>query len=179
MAKRKSNYILDYLANKKKVDVTRVEKVLRDYPYFQPLHALLARFTQQENLLQHAALYANNRAWLKQIIDNKTDTNKKRHTGKKKSKSANLETLDQLETMESFISTINESSIKDEEMNDEKKDLALSSTTLNDDLVTEFYADNMLKKGKKKMALIIYEKLILKIPEKKAYFEDKIANIKI
>jgi hypothetical protein len=178
MAKRKSNYILDYLTDKKKVDIARVEKALKDYPYFQPLHALLAKFTQHENFLHQAALYSNNRAWLKQIIENKVDTNKRRHAGKKKAKSANLKTIDQLETMESFISSINESFIKGEEMNDEKKDLALASTTLNDDLITEFYANSMLKKGKKKMALIIYEKLILKIPEKKAYFEDIIENIK-
>ena len=57
-------------------------------------------------------------------------------------------------------------------------DLAASSTELQDDLVTENLAEIMLKQGKEAKAIALYEKLMLKYPEKKTYFAQKIDQLK-
>jgi hypothetical protein len=44
-------------------------------------------------------------------------------------------------------------------------------------LITESFAKIMLMQGRKDKAIEIYEKLILKFPEKKAYFAEKIAGL--
>lgn len=49
-------------------------------------------------------------------------------------------------------------------------DLTQTSTILRDDLATENLARVLQRQGKWQSALAIYEKLVLKFPEKKAYF---------
>ncbi len=58
------------------------------------------------------------------------------------------------------------------------KDLSEPSQKLKDELVSENLALILLKQGKNERALEVYEKLILKIPEKKAYFAARIKEIK-
>lgn len=60
----------------------------------------------------------------------------------------------------------------------EKSDLSVASTELHDDMVTENLAEIMCKQGKDSKAIDLYEKLILKFPEKKAYFAEKIDQLK-
>ena len=62
--------------------------------------------------------------------------------------------------------------------NDDKSDLSARSAALQDDIVTENLAEIMLKQGKTDKALSLYEKLGLKYPEKKAYFAQKIEQLK-
>ena len=57
-------------------------------------------------------------------------------------------------------------------------DLAAGSTKFQDDLVTENLAGIMLKQGKEAKAIALYEKLMLKYPEKKTYFAQKIDQLK-
>ena len=57
-------------------------------------------------------------------------------------------------------------------------DLSAGSTELHDDLVTENLAEIMLKQGKTDKAVDLYQKLTLKYPEKKAYFAQKIDQLK-
>jgi len=57
-------------------------------------------------------------------------------------------------------------------------DLAEESVQLTDDLVTESLANLYIKQGKKAKALDIYQKLIWKFPQKKAYFASLIAELK-
>jgi hypothetical protein len=60
----------------------------------------------------------------------------------------------------------------------EAEDLSEVSSIYNDELVTENLAEIMLKQGKKGKAIEIYQQLMLKIPEKKAYFAEKIDQLK-
>lgn len=57
-------------------------------------------------------------------------------------------------------------------------DLAAGSTALPNDVVTENFAEIMLKQGKVGKAVEMYQKLMLKYPEKKTYFAQKIDQLK-
>lgn len=48
---------------------------------------------------------------------------------------------------------------------------------MKDDLVTENLAAILVRQGKKDKAVEVYKKLILKIPEKKAYFATQIEEL--
>ena len=56
-------------------------------------------------------------------------------------------------------------------------DLSAESTELSNSIVTENLAEIMLKQGKTDKAIDLYQKLILKYPEKKAYFAQKIDQL--
>ncbi|MDI9859477.1 hypothetical protein [Flectobacillus roseus] len=56
-------------------------------------------------------------------------------------------------------------------------DLSAKSTKAEKEVVTESYAKILTMQGRKEKAVEVYEKLILKFPEKKAYFADKIKAI--
>jgi hypothetical protein len=68
--------------------------------------------------------------------------------------------------------------IKEIEANQNTENLAESSTKLNDNLLSESFARILINQGKKAMAKEIYEKLILKFPEKRTYFADLIEKLK-
>lgn len=68
--------------------------------------------------------------------------------------------------------------IKEIEANQNTENLAESSTKLHDNLMSESFARILINQGKKTMAKEIYEKLILKFPEKRAYFADLIEKLK-
>lgn len=68
--------------------------------------------------------------------------------------------------------------IKEIEANQNNENLAASSTKFHDNLLSESFAKLLVNQGKKKMAKEIYEKLILKFPDKRAYFADLIENLK-
>ena len=56
-------------------------------------------------------------------------------------------------------------------------DLSAPGSAFQDDLVTENLAEIMLKQGKTDKAVHLYEKLMVKYPEKKAYFAQKIEQL--
>jgi tetratricopeptide (TPR) repeat protein len=58
------------------------------------------------------------------------------------------------------------------------KDLSEKSIQAPEGLVSENLANIMLKQGKTDKAIEIYEKLIVKYPEKKSYFAEKIENLR-
>lgn len=68
--------------------------------------------------------------------------------------------------------------IKEIEAHKNNENLANSSTTLNEGLISETYAAILLQQNKKAMATEIYEKLALKFPEKRAYLADLIKKSK-
>ncbi|MEX0884404.1 MAG: hypothetical protein WDZ72_13115 [Cyclobacteriaceae bacterium] len=61
---------------------------------------------------------------------------------------------------------------------DELPDLSEKSTALNENTVSESFAKLLVKQGKKEEASVIYQKLILKFPEKSTYFADQISKLK-
>lgn len=68
--------------------------------------------------------------------------------------------------------------IKEIEANQNTENLAASSTTLHDNLLSESFAKILINQGKKDRAAEIYEKLALKFPDKRAYFADLIQKLK-
>jgi tetratricopeptide (TPR) repeat protein len=59
----------------------------------------------------------------------------------------------------------------------EIEDLSESSTTLNGPLVTESYAKILSRQGRFQQAIEVYNKILVKNPEKSAYFAEKIADL--
>jgi len=57
-------------------------------------------------------------------------------------------------------------------------DLSLKSSTESSDLISETLAKIYVKQGSYESALLMYEKMCLKYPEKKTYFADRIREIK-
>jgi tetratricopeptide (TPR) repeat protein len=58
-----------------------------------------------------------------------------------------------------------------------QEDLSIKSGKLEKGIVTESYAKILTMQGRKDKAIGVYEKLILKFPEKKAYFASKIQEL--
>jgi tetratricopeptide (TPR) repeat protein len=58
-----------------------------------------------------------------------------------------------------------------------QEDLSVDSAKLGRGIVTESYAKILTMQGRRDKAIEVYEKLILKIPEKKAYFVSKIQEL--
>jgi len=67
---------------------------------------------------------------------------------------------------------------KADEKMEKNDDLAKSSVSFGDDLVSENLARMMIKQGKTGKAIDIYKKLIWKFPQKKAYFASQIESLK-
>lgn len=67
--------------------------------------------------------------------------------------------------------------IREIESNYKQADLSEKSTTINDSLITESLAKLFVKQNKKAKAREIYQKLIVKFPEKSTYFADQIKNL--
>ena len=62
---------------------------------------------------------------------------------------------------------------------DEQTDLSVRSTRAEPDLASESLALIMVRQGKKDRAIEIYERLMMRQPEKMAYFADQIQKLKI
>ncbi|PWK26536.1 hypothetical protein LV89_02384 [Arcicella aurantiaca] len=58
-----------------------------------------------------------------------------------------------------------------------QEDLSVRSSKLEKGIVTESYAKILTMQGRKEKAIEVYQKLILKFPEKKAYFASKIKEL--
>lgn len=67
--------------------------------------------------------------------------------------------------------------LKEIETQKKQDDLSEKSTKLNPALITESYANLLLKQGKKQKAKEIYKKLMVKFPDKNTYFADLIKEI--
>jgi tetratricopeptide (TPR) repeat protein len=90
-----------------------------------------------------------------------------------------IKKLKQTEIIDQFIKTeprITSASAFDKEA--PTKDLAEKSIKAPAELVSENLANIMRKQGKTDKAIEIYEKLMLKYPEKKSYFAEKIESLK-
>jgi len=64
-------------------------------------------------------------------------------------------------------------------LSDEQADLSVKSTRAEPDIASESLALIMVRQGKKDRAIEIYERLMVRQPEKMAYFADQIKKLKI
>jgi hypothetical protein len=88
-------------------------------------------------------------------------------------------TKEQIDLIKAFSKKdIKLATIKEIEANQNTENLAESSTKLHDNLLSESFAKILASQGKNVKAKEIYEKLILKFPEKRAYFADLIEKLK-
>ncbi len=69
-------------------------------------------------------------------------------------------------------------SFKPATANVNQEDLSVGSISLNDDIASEYLAEIFLEQGKKDNAIKIYNSLMLRFPEKRAYFAGRIKKIK-
>lgn len=111
-------------------------------------------------------------------IDSKLakDEPKPRVKSTKKNKKNN-----QIEIIEKFIADDPRIDIRNKAMSEgeqDQVDLAEKSLKKPDSFITETMAKLMVKQGKVKRALDIYQKLSLKFPEKSAYFASQIEKVK-
>lgn len=90
-----------------------------------------------------------------------------------------IKKLKQKEIIDNFIKTEPRiSSLAQVSKEAPSKDMAEGSIKAPASLVSENLANIMLKQGKTDKAIEIYEKLVLKFPEKKSYFAEKIESLK-
>ena len=85
---------------------------------------------------------------------------------------------EQLALIEQFIKK--EPRIQPNRKNDgseEFEDLSERSTTLNNPLLTESYAKILGRQGRFDQAIEVYQKLMVKSPEKNTYFSEKVADL--
>lgn len=68
-------------------------------------------------------------------------------------------------------------STKGKSMNLPTEDLSVPSVTISEEIITESYANILEMQGQKEKAVVVYQKLILKFPEKKGYFANRIAAL--
>lgn len=99
--------------------------------------------------------------------------------GKKIKRTASVANfLIDLEGLISKLSQVEGQKITIKPSSELEEDVDLSITSINiDDLATETLAAIHIKQGNKENAVAIYRRLIEKHPDKKAYFEQKIAEI--
>lgn len=106
-----------------------------------------------------------------ELIENIRNREKKEILDEKKKEQINL-------IREFSKKSIKLATIKEIESNQNKENLAESSTKFNSNAVSESLASILTKQGKLEMAIEIYEKLMLKFPDKSAYFADLIRKLK-
>lgn len=98
---------------------------------------------------------------------------------KEKKKILDSKKKEQMDLIRAFSkASIKKAAIKEIEAYQNTENLAAASTSLNDKLLSESYARILAKQGKKQAAREIYEKLILKFPDKRTYFADLIEKLK-
>ena len=91
-----------------------------------------------------------------------------------------LERQRQLELIENFIKTAPRiPAPRSDENTFPDKDLSEKSSALSNKLISESLAKIMVKQGKVEKAIEIYQELICKYPEKKAYFAGKIDELNL
>jgi predicted Zn-dependent protease len=97
---------------------------------------------------------------------------------KEKKQIVDAKKKEQIDLIKAFSKKdIKMATIKEIEANQNKENLAESSTQIKEELITESFAKLLIKQGKNQKAVEIYEKLSLKFPEKSAYFANLIQNL--
>jgi len=108
-------------------------------------------------------------------LDYLQNLRKEKRKKKTPSKVQQKEIIDNFIVSKPKLSKITKSEISDSQSNN--KDLSEKSVTFSDKLISETFAKILQKQGKKTQAIEMYQKLILKYPQKKTYFVELIKNL--
>ena len=192
-------YILD------KDESIYISNILENFPYFQTAHILYSKALQNtksirfKSQLKKAAIYSGDRNLLFDIISQQKDLNISKATIKQKLKKE--EKKAELHSFLDWISIVQTKKIvrskkqkSDEIINIflEKKpkiknnkqrffnasENAKKSIVENNDIITETLAKVYAKQEHFEKAILAYQKLSLKYPQKSSYFADQIKVIK-
>ncbi|MCH7396361.1 hypothetical protein MM236_00100 [Belliella sp. DSM 107340] len=97
---------------------------------------------------------------------------------KEKKEILDVKKKEQIDIIKSFSKKdIKLATLKEIENFQKQSDLSENSTKLNPDLLSESYAKLLAKQGKNKKAKEIYQKLMVKFPNKSTYFADLIKEL--
>lgn len=182
-----------------------ISNILENFPYFQTAHILYSKALQNtksirfKSQLKKAAIYSGDRNLLFDIISQQEDLNISKATIKHKLKKEGKK--DELHSFLDWISIVQTKKIvrskkqnSDEIINIflEKKpkiknnkqrffnasENAKKSIVENNDIITETLAKVYAKQEHFEKAILAYQKLSLKYPQKSSYFADQIKVIK-
>ena len=182
-----------------------ISNILENFPYFQTAHILYSKALQNtksirfKSQLKKAAIYSGDRNLLFDIISQQKDLNISKaninHKLKKEEKKAELHSfLDWISIVQTKKIVRSKKQNSDEIINIflEKKpkiknnkqrffnasENAKKSIVENNDIITETLAKVYTKQEHFEKAILAYQKLSLKYPQKSSYFADQIKVIK-
>jgi tetratricopeptide (TPR) repeat protein len=182
-----------------------ISNILKNFPYFQTAHILYSKALQNtksirfKSQLKKAAIYSGDRNLLFDIISQQEDLNISKDTIKdkliKEEKKAELHSfLDWISIVQTKKIVRSKKQNSDEIINIflEKKpkikknkqrffnasENAKKSIVENNDIITETLAKVYTKQEHFEKAILAYQKLSLKYPQKSSYFADQIKVIK-
>jgi len=181
-----------------KEEVNQLGKIIQKHPYFQTGQLLLCKglhnieSIRYKTQLRKAGSYAANRKILYKLINNKKLTSKSQEKIIVKNeyhsfldwlyiiKAEKINRSDDKKTaiiIENFIENQPKISKINKHQFFKPSDIAKKSILENHDLITETLAKVYAKQNHFEKAILAYQKLILKYPQKSSYFADQIKII--
>ena len=195
-----SQEILKYLKNPallSEMTLPRVRQLTLEYPWFQTgwiLYAKNLEILKHEDyvsVLTHTALIVPDRKWLKNFMEGTLKKGRNiRVSEEYQLEVSDNETRDDHSevTVKSGKSRLIEDFLENgatfktmtaEDSDQQPVDLAAKAVAINDEIVTEKFANLLVRQKKVEEAINVFEKLSLKFPEKSIYFAARIEEVKI
>jgi hypothetical protein len=195
-----SQDILKYIKNPALLSGTtlpRLEQLVQEYPWFHAgwiLYAKNLEVLKHEDyiaVLNRTALMVTDRKWLKNFIDGNSKKRRNvRISGEYQLDSSDIRNRD--DQTEIAVKSDNTRLIEDflekgatfktiaaEDSGHPSVDLAANAVAFNDEIVTEKFANLLIRQKKYDEAIHAIEKLSLKFPEKSIYFAARMEEVKI
>jgi hypothetical protein len=193
-----SQEILKYLKNPALLSETtlpRVKQLTLEYPWFQAgwiLYAKNLEILKHEDylsVLTHTALIVPDRKWLKNFMEGTSRKGRNiRITEEYQLEISDNETRDDHSevTVKSGKSRLIEDFLEKgatfktmtaEDSDHQPVDLAAKAVAINDEIVTEKFANLLVRQKKYEEAINVFEKLSLKFPEKSIYFAARMEEV--
>ena len=177
--------------------LTQTEQLVHDYPWFGAgwiLYAKNLEVLKHEDyisVLNRTALIVPDRNWLKNFIEgNSKKVRNDMISGEYQLDGSDIPVMDdhsgqpvksdKTRLIEDFLGKgANFKTMAEEDSDYQPVDLAAKAVSLNDEIVTEKFANLLVRQRKFEEAVKALEKLSLKFPEKSVYFAARIEEVKI
>jgi hypothetical protein len=190
---------LRYVKNPAALDASSLplmQTLVREYPWFRTGWILylknleILQDSDYQSVLHQTALRVTDRKWLKNMIEG--HHRKERDTEMQEDYQLDISDMpegelpsdkarksEKTKLIESFLEqgATFKTSLQGEQ-NEQPVDLAARAVAINDDIVTEKFANLLLRQSKFEEAMEAFEKLSLKYPEKSIYFAARIEEVK-